>query len=500
MTLRIAYARISQETNALSPVLTTWADFERTHFLEGPALAAACGPKGVEAEGFIKNAELSGFVKAATQHQITAVPLLSAWAVPNGPLSVACFANLRDRLVAALRDAGPLDGLFLSLHGAMNAEGQSEPEAELIAAARTIIGDAPVAVSLDLHANLSRDKVAQMNLICAYRTNPHRDHAKVGARAGDLLIRQLKGEIQPTVAWRSLPMLLGGGTTVDFLPTMRPLFKRMKQLEKNPKVLYCSLFMCHPWNNSPELGWSTHVITDGDPALAEQLTEELADLAWAVRHKMPPRFLEAPEAIAKLRRARIARTLGTVTLCDASDVVGAGAAGENTHLIKALLAADDLISYAPIRDADAVAALWDQPIGGPVSLSVGGRLDPEHSPPLAVRGTLMRTETTAAFGRIVVLDLGPVKLAITEEQPIVMKPAFYKDLGLNPFKADAVVVKSLFPFLLYFLPYHRRAIYVKTHGVTDFDAAKALSFDDPIHPFDPVDAWRPTDQKRRAAR
>ena len=39
MTKRFAYARIMQETNALSPVTTGLADFELSHYLVGDALA-----------------------------------------------------------------------------------------------------------------------------------------------------------------------------------------------------------------------------------------------------------------------------------------------------------------------------------------------------------------------------------------------------------------------------------------------------------------------------
>jgi hypothetical protein len=33
--------------------------------------------------------------------------------------------------------------------------------------------------------------------------------------------------------------------------------------------------------------------------------------------------------------------------------------------------------------------------------------------------------------------------------------------------------------------------------VTDFDAARELSFDGPVHPFDPVLDWREADRRRR---
>ncbi len=121
--LRIAYARIAQETNALSPLRTEMSDFERVHYLEGEALAAVCTPGLHEAKGFLKNAELSGFCQGCRVHRepIELVPLLSAWAVPAGRLSNACMTQLSQRLETLLKAAGPVDGVYLCLHGAMRA-------------------------------------------------------------------------------------------------------------------------------------------------------------------------------------------------------------------------------------------------------------------------------------------------------------------------------------------------------------------------------------------
>jgi len=80
---------------------------------------------------------------------------------------------------------------------------------------------------------------------------------------------------------------------------------------------------------------------------------------------------------------------------------------------------------------------------------------------------------------------------------MVMRPAFYADLGLSVWKADIVVVKNFFPFLLFFGPYSRKTLFVRTRGATDFDAAFQLAFDGPIHPRDPIDDWRLRDRARR---
>jgi hypothetical protein len=68
---------------------------------------------------------------------------------------------------------------------------------------------------------------------------------------------------------------------------------------------------------------------------------------------------------------------------------------------------------------------------------------------------------------------------------------------LSPLAADVVIVKNFFPFLLFFLPYMRKVLFVKTAGVTDFDAAHGLRFDGPVWPKDVVDDWRDADRRRR---
>src|SRR5207244_2949068 len=83
-----------------------------------------------------------------------------------------------------------------------------------------------------------------------------------GRRAGEILLGMLRGELEPTSAWRSLPMILGGGKTIDFLAPMRAVFRRMRGLERRRHALSASTFMAHPWNDDPGLGWSTLVVTD----------------------------------------------------------------------------------------------------------------------------------------------------------------------------------------------------------------------------------------------
>jgi len=496
---RIAFARIAQETNALSPVPTTLHDFEGSHYLEGDALLQAT-TEGPEVAGFFKRAELAGFIAAARARKadVEPVPLLSAWASSGGPLSKDCFEELEARLVEKLRRAGHLDGMYLCLHGAMGAQGISDPETRLVRAVRSVIGGAPLVVSHDLHGNVTQARVDAVDALVAYQTNPHRDHAKVGRKAGSIVIGTVMGEVKPTIAWRSLPMILGGGKTIDFLQPMRAVFRRMHQAEKREEALAASTFMVHPWNDSPSLGWSTLVVTNNDEAAANRIAEELAEMCWERRHEQPPKFPGASEAIASARAAKIRRKLGCVTMSDASDVVTAGAPGDSTHLLRALLEEGaGLRSYTAVRDPLAIKTLWPREVGDIVTLTIGGTLDPASSPPLPVRGAVISKHERHGFGRTVVLAVEHVRIVITEGPSMVMRPSFYTEVGLDPWHADIVMVKNFFPFLMFFLPYNRKTIFVRTRGTTDFDAAFQLPFDGPMHPRDPVDDWRSRDRARR---
>ncbi len=508
--LRIAFGRIAQETNALSPVLTETSDFRAMHLVEGDELLAVCGAGREEAPGFVKNAELSGFVaKARKLGGIELVPTLSAWAVPGGPLSPACFEELTSALVAKLRAAGPLDAVFLSLHGSMGVVGDRDPETTLLRRVREAVGEIPIAATLDLHANLTRARVETGVLFFAYHTNPHRDHAARGARAAEVLAPWARGEIRPVTAWRSLPMMLGGSPTLDVIAPMRSIYGKCRKLERGG-VLSANVLMCHPWLDMDVVGWSTVVTTDGDRERAEKLADELAERCWAVRDRLPDTFPSAEDAIETARRARVARKLGVVVLADASDVTTAGAPGDSTKLLRALIEqAHGLTSFVAVRDPEVARELSSRPIGSAVDVEVGGHLDPSRQTPFRLRGTIARAREDAGHGKRVRIDVeasvaganepARVHVVVTEGPTFNLKPSFWSDLGLRPHRADVIAVKNFFPFRIFYAPYARKTIYVRTGGTTDLDAAYTIPFDGPIHPRDRVDDWRAIDRRRRSS-
>ncbi|MCC6649410.1 MAG: M81 family metallopeptidase [Polyangiaceae bacterium] len=499
--LRIAYGRIFHEACAASPLLTTRDAFVQQHHVAGEELARAASLRGEELASFFPHAELTGFLQAArAAGGVEAVPLSSALAVPGGPLTRECFEWLLDDLVARVRDAGRLDGVYLALHGSMEVSELGEsPEAVILRRVREAAPGAKIAASFDLHGNLSAGIVEPLDVLVSYRTNPHWDLAPTGFRAGNRLIRSLRGQCRPVSAWRKLPVVVGGGMNVDFLEPMRGVYKLMSKLERDPRVLTTSFFVVHPFTSADDLGWSVHVTTDGDADLAERLADQLADRAWTARRAPLPELLDIDRALDEVRRSPW-RKLGPITLVDVDDIVGAGAPGGNTRIVEALVADDRGLSLlVPVHDPAAVARAFETPLGATLELSLRGTPGYEQ-PEVPLVATVAARADDPRWGRRARLTAGRTEIAVTERPPLPIHPGFWRELGIDPRRADAMVQKNFFHYRLFHLATSFRHLPVVTDGATNLRRAASAPRRVPSYPSaDPVD-WRDGDRQFRAAR
>jgi microcystin degradation protein MlrC len=447
---------------------------------------------------FMPHAELTGFVQAARlAGGVETVPLTSSLAVPSGPLTRECFDSILDGLIGRLSQAGKLDGVYLALHGSMQVDDLPEaPEAAILRRVREVVGGGvKVAASYDLHANLSPGMVGATDIMQAYRTNPHWDLAPTGFRAGNRLIRALRGQVRPVHAWRKLPMVLGGGITIDFFAPMRAIFRWMKRIERDPRVLNVSLFMVHPYTAAEDLGWAVHVCTDGDQALAESLATELADRAWAERKAALPPMRQVDEALDEVRSS-LWRRLGPVTLVDVDDIVGAGAPGGNTHFVQALVRDDrGLRAFVPVHDPALVDEAWDAPIGARRSLVLSGT--PGYDQPEVSLDATIAARAETEFGRTLRLDVGSFHVAVTERPPLPIHPRFWADLGLSARDADLIVQKNFFHYRMFYATTSFRHLPVVSAGATSLERVRTRSYRVPTFPGVDVADWREHDPELR---
>src|SRR5215218_5349476 len=113
---RIGIGGLHHETNSFAPLPATLERFEEADgwppLSRGEAIFA--NTAGI-------NLAISGFIEAtAPRHAL--VPLTWANACPSGPVTRDAYERLVGMLLDDLASAGPLDALFLDLHGAMVTE------------------------------------------------------------------------------------------------------------------------------------------------------------------------------------------------------------------------------------------------------------------------------------------------------------------------------------------------------------------------------------------
>ncbi|TMH64160.1 MAG: M81 family metallopeptidase, partial [Betaproteobacteria bacterium] len=159
---RIAVGGFLHETNTFQEQKTTYADF------------AEAGDRLERFSGL--NTSIAGALEVLKPTGATLVPLPWTSATPSGYVTEDAFERIAAMFVEDLRAALPVDGVFLSLHGAMVAEHCEDPEGELLARIRGLVGPAvPIVASLDLHSNTTRRMFDLTDAMVAYTTYPHVD-------------------------------------------------------------------------------------------------------------------------------------------------------------------------------------------------------------------------------------------------------------------------------------------------------------------------------------
>lgn len=487
MTRKIAFIELHQETNSFSTVPTTLREFENFSLTYGEDVWAFADKYKAQAYGFREAVNKWG------QDKFEMVPVYAAWAWSGGPIEREVYDKFKHEALDAVRGMEGLEGIYLSLHGAMGVSEMRDPESDLLAALREVVGDEmPIAVSFDLHANVTKENIRLATTLVGYHTNPHRDFRRTGRHAGEILVRTLLGEVKPTMAWRKLPMIKGGGWGIDFLQPMRGIIRTLKRLERQKKVLAAASFWVHLWIDDEELGWSAVITTDNDQELAEQLVDDLADRMWDIRHRKHPTPKSVDQAIAIALRSGFRRKFGTVIFCDVSDVVGAGAPGANTNILQAVLEqAPHLKSFIPVRDPEAALQAWETPKGERVKLNVGGPIDPEFNPTVEFEGEVIFRED-GAMGKTSIIRHEGLHLVLTELAFAGYFARDFKNLGINMWKSDILVVKNLFPFRFRLAKYNRRTVNVISKGITNIDVHQLpyKKIVRPLFPLDDIEEWR----------
>jgi len=498
---RIAIGGFQHETNTFAPSKADYTAFEAGGGWPGvkygePIFGAVEGAN-IPAAGAIQALRALGHSLVGT-----------AWAAasPSAHVTAGAFEKILNGLIQNLTEAGPVDGVYLDLHGAMVSEEHEDGEGEILRRVRELVGPrVPIVASLDLHANVTRAMIDKVDAMVAYRTYPHVDMADTGARAARLLEQMLKTGERMHGGFHTLDYLTGISSQCSFIEPCKSIYQELSRLEEQSGAML-SFTPGFPMADFEECGMSVfgYGLDEGKTRKAvENLRRIVADAEKDFA-------LELHSAGDAVRRARERGEPGKpVVLADTQDNPGAGGNGDTTGLLRALIdqKANDavlgLLIDAPSaqrahdagKGANAVFTLGglsripgDSPLGGEFTVEAlaDGRFTcsgPMFKGFRMTLGNMALLRSRAAPGVRVVLASRKVQAADQE---------MFRHLGVEPRTQRILALKSSVHFRADFEPIAREVLVVRSPGPALADPAEfkwtRLRKDVRLRPLGPVRA------------
>ncbi len=482
--LKIAVAGILHETNTFAPGLTGLHHFQN-EWSEGLGAFTAryAGTRTT----------MGGAIDAAAKLGFELVPGLYAAATPSGMVQADAADALLEKVADSVDETA--DGLILILHGAMVSEQYPDYEGECLQRLRSRLGDHfPIAMTLDLHGNISAQMVERADLIVGYDTYPHIDMYERAVEAAGLLIRKIRGEIHPTRAYAHTGMLVVPQGMMTDEGSMKELMLLAFHMETDPRVLNVTVAGGFPYSDVPDAGMSFVVTTDGEPELARQYASELVHMALERKQTFDVTYASPKEAVDEA----LNQTEGPVILAEGSDNVGGGAPADSTHVLNQLIDIPEK-ALIVICDPEAAAAAFIAGVKGELHTYVGGKSDSLHGDPVEVRGTVRllfdgryrhvgpyMTGQLADMGLTAVVESGQLTLVITEKRVPPWDLGHVRSLGLWPTDYKLIVAKSAIAWQAAFAPFAKHIVNVDSPGccsanLTHFQYHHVIR---PVYPLD----------------
>ncbi len=500
-TPRIAVGVFMLESNGHSPVATR-EEFAATYVVKGDAMVADWKTEHPRAP-----ATLSGFLAAMDRSgPWTALPLMGAMVGASGPVEHGFFTEVVEEIAARLRRALPVDGVFLSLHGGAIGAAEDDPEGVILERVRAIVGpDVPVLATLDLHANVSRKMVDNASALVAYRTNPHVDMAERGAECAALL-REMLGGVKSAAAFVKLPFIppsvaqnTKSGPYADIIA--------YGQSKIGPRVMNVSVVSGFSLGDSVKNGMSVIVTTRGDRALAERLARDIAQKAWADRHRYVPRLTSLEDATRMALECGRDAARPALLFADVADNPGGGGRGNTVWILEAFHRAGVQGALLGIFFDPALAAEAHR-LGPGASFvarfnrdedhALSGRFEAEARVLALHPGSIVGKRGISAghtinLGPMALLQVGGIRVVVVSVRQQCKDTAMFECFGIDIAAARTVIVKSRGHFRAAFdlLFPDERIVEVDVPGLTTpvLTRVPYRNVPRPIYPLDPDMAW-----------
>lgn len=438
------------ESNSFAPV-TTQEDYLSRVYLAGQEilkdLASADPMLPTELRGFCRHMD------KVTDWQ--PVPILVGLVEAGGPLDHDFFektlAEMRRRLVASL----PVDAVYISNHGAMITSENSDPDGEIFAMVREVVGpDVPVVATLDLHGNVSQRMVDSVDVTIAYRTNPHVDMLDRGVEAAGALMELFAG-MRPETSLIHLPVT---PPTVTLLTESGPYGDLIDfgQTLVSDEILNVSILGGFAYSDTPKNGLAIVVTGRQANGAAARVAQTIAEQAWSQHERYRPVLTPLDEAVQRVLEVGNNRSLPALALADVADNPGGGGRGNTMWILEALhkAGAKDVI-VGVIYDAALAAEAAELGEGAEFTAVFNRAESDQFSNQFEAQATVKCVRDGDCVGRrgfyagrrmnlgtTVLLDLGGIEVVVISIRTQCAEPVFLEMMGLDIAQARAVVLKS----------------------------------------------------------
>jgi microcystin degradation protein MlrC len=500
---RIAVGGFMLESNAHAPVATR-EEFEGQCDVRGEAFEHDWRSPHPRVAG-----TLLGFVAAMDRAgPWQPVPLLHAHVGASGPVDQAYFDTLVDELCERLRAALPVDGVFLSLHGAAIATVDPDPDGTVLERVRAVVGPStPLLATLDLHGNIVQRMVDHASVLVSYRENPHTDMPERGADCAAVLHEMLAG-MKPAAAFVKLPFVPPSVTQNTKAGPYRDLID-YGQSKIDADVVDVSILSGFTLGDTPKNGMSVIVTTRGRPDKARALARDIAAHAWSGRRSWIPRLTSLADATAMALACGQQAARPSLLFADVADNPGGGGRGNTVWILQSFAAAGvSGAVFGPIFDPQLAADAHRAGEGA----SFHARLNRDETHPLSGRfeatATVERLHAGAFVGRrgisagnaidngpTALLRIGGLQLVVVSRRDQARDPVQFEMLGIDPGRVRSLVLKSRGHFRAAFDEFFSddRIVEVDVPGLTTPVLANVAwtRMPRPVYPLDPDMAWSP---------
>jgi len=380
--------------------------------------------------------------KFLNRYSVPFMPTLVATAVPGGPVDLKTYQAIKAEFLDRLKALLPLDGLYLPMHGAMFVDGMQDAEGDWYESARRLVGaKCLMSASYDLHGNISKRVIDNLDMLSAFRTAPHIDREETMIRACDMLTRCLGENIRPTLMWAPVPVLMPGErSSTEWNPGKR-LWAQLPEMNKTPGVLDVSMLVGYVWADEPRSTASV-VVTGTDAAAESKIATNLAQQYWDARKEFDfgTEVCSVEECV---KRAMDAKTRPAILADSGDNPTGGGNSDQATVLEELLRAGARDVVFAGITDRPATQACYAAGVGKTIPLSIGATLDPLASKPVKVEVTVkFLLDEKDAAKREAVVQIQGITLVLSAYRRPYHDIVDFTRLGLQPKSFKIIVVKS----------------------------------------------------------